>query len=1306
VPLNYRDLLAEGEGRPGVLHFGGARMAILDIAAGFWGLRSQIEALAGQQLADDALQQAGVNGGASFAAAFAPDVAPGGEEQALRDCIAAYEAAGFGHFQVEALEWPIGRVLVRAWDSFEAWAVGQHGRAAGDPTCAYSAGVLVGFANSLAGRQDIVCIERTCQAQGAESCLFELLPAAEAGQIPAAGPVADPALGRQLNLLEILFDRTPMGIVILGRDLKLRRANPTWAGFVDRYAGRPASQVAPGVSFFDLAPGTEEALLPIFERVLAGETVRQESFPLQTGKGTSYWDAVLSPLLEAGEIVGILHVSIDVTERVLAQRKLEETLETLREREERLSLVMRGTNDGIWDWNLETNEVYFSPRWKSMLGYTEDEIPHRYESWQQLVHPDDLEKALAVIQDHLEGRTSLFELEHRLRHKDGSYRWILARGTSVRDAKGRPYRMVGSHTDITERRQSEAHLRSLLENATDFAVYRVAADPAHPYGGQVVMASPSLQEIVGMPDPYRFESWFENVHPDDRPRIVEANRRAWEAGERYDQAVRVYHPGKQEWVWIHTISTPVFDAQGRLTHFNGLIVDMTEQKQAEEALQTQVAFENLTTMISTEFINLAPDEIDDGIRHALQIIGEFTGVDRTYVFVFSGDKATMSNLYEWCAEGVEPEIEHMQDVPVSAFPWTNGRLMQDEIVHVPQVRELPAEASADRRALQAMGIQSFISVPIARYGSVIGFLGFDSLRAERTWPEASIKLLQIVGEILTNALERKRAQAIQDGQRQFLELLARGSSFSDTLHSLVRLIEEQWPGMLGLILLLDADGMHLHYGAAISLPQEYTASIEGLEIGPLVGSCGTACCLGERVVAEDIATDPRWDGLRDLAVQYGLRACWSQPVLSVDGEVMGTFAMYYRHPRAPTGEELRTIEMAAHLVGIAIENRQARETLQKAHDELEARVEQRTTELRRANALLQQEIDQRLQAEEALRKSEVKYRELVENANSIILQMDAEGRITFFNRFAQEFFGYQEQEILGRSAVGTIVPATDATGYDLKAKIRDVLQHPERYYSSENENMRRDGERVWVAWTNRAIYDPDGRLSEILSIGIDRTEQRRAQEALEEQAKERAIAAERSRLARDLHDAVTQTLFSASLIAEVLPRIWERKPEEGTRRLGELRELTRGALAEMRTLLLELRPTALAEAQVGDLLRQLGESVTGRARVPVTVAADDTCEVPLEVKVALYRIAQEALNNVAKHAGASQAQVRLHCDPARVEMCITDDGCGFDVAAVPPDHLGLGIMRERGEAAGATVQIRSQIGQGTEVRVVWARGGA
>jgi len=212
------------------------------------------------------------------------------------------------------------------------------------------------------------------------------------------------------------------------------------------------------------------------------------------------------------------------------------------------------------------------------------------------------------------------------------------------------------------------------------------------------------------------------------------------------------------------------------------------------------------------------------------------------------------------------------------------------------------------------------------------------------------------------------------------------------------------------------------------------------------------------------------------------------------------------------------------------------------------------------------------------------------------------------------------------------------------------------------------------------------------------------EEALRQSEMEKAVTAERSRLARELHDAVTQTLFSASLIAEVLPRLWVKDPERGRRQLEEVRLLTRGALAEMRSLLLELRPGALARAKMDDLLHQLGRAMTGRTGVPVAVDADVQCPLPAKVQVAFYRIAQEALNNVAKHAEPSRVEVRFRSEEGRATLAISDDGRGFDAGSIPPGHFGVGIMQERAAAVGAELEIESESDSGTEVRVTWEQG--
>jgi signal transduction histidine kinase len=204
-----------------------------------------------------------------------------------------------------------------------------------------------------------------------------------------------------------------------------------------------------------------------------------------------------------------------------------------------------------------------------------------------------------------------------------------------------------------------------------------------------------------------------------------------------------------------------------------------------------------------------------------------------------------------------------------------------------------------------------------------------------------------------------------------------------------------------------------------------------------------------------------------------------------------------------------------------------------------------------------------------------------------------------------------------------------------------------------------------------------------------------------EQAQELATLQERQRLAQNLHDAVNQSLFSAGLIAEVLPRLWERDPAKGRQSLEDLRRLTRGALAEMRGLLAELRPQVLIDSELGDLLRQLGSAFTGRTNIPVTVNVMGNGELPADVQVAFYRLCQEAFNNIAKHAEADEVDIHLQYEAGTVELYLRDDGRGFDSEKIPSGHYGLGMMRERAEAVGAGLIVTSRPGSGTEIAVRW-----
>ena len=209
---------------------------------------------------------------------------------------------------------------------------------------------------------------------------------------------------------------------------------------------------------------------------------------------------------------------------------------------------------------------------------------------------------------------------------------------------------------------------------------------------------------------------------------------------------------------------------------------------------------------------------------------------------------------------------------------------------------------------------------------------------------------------------------------------------------------------------------------------------------------------------------------------------------------------------------------------------------------------------------------------------------------------------------------------------------------------------------------------------------------------------------LREQVERSAVAAERSRLARELHDSVTQSLFAASLKAEALLRAPESDPTQARENLRDMRRLTRGALAEMRTLLLEMRPGALAQAPLGDLLDHAVQATQARTRASIDLRVGDPRPLPPDVTIAFYRIAQEALNNMVRHAEAGQAWVTLTSSDDVIELAVRDDGCGFDPSSAGPEQLGLRIMRERAEAVGADLRIDTAIGRGAAITTTWSAG--
>jgi PAS domain S-box-containing protein len=467
---------------------------------------------------------------------------------------------------------------------------------------------------------------------------------------------------------------------------------------------------------------------------------------------------------------------------------------------------------------------------------------------------------------------------------------------------------------------------------------------------------------------------------------------------------------------------------------------------------------------------------------------------------------------------------------------------------------------------------------------------------------------------------------------------------------------------------------------------------------------------------------PAGSRLQTLHRQEGIRATLAAGI-RVGGTVFGAFGISFTHQREFSESERRLVIALAQRAALAIENARLYEQAETRLREVEA--------LAAENARLREDAERRAYASEALYQADEQLYHSLRLDEVLEAVLDVAKAILGSDTAGVWAIDTERRSLVAKAFRGT--PASFATALSNLAVLdmplvkeslgseitimEDLLNDPRLVGSALRELVEREGIRaalttpILVGEQVYGIFSLGYRAPHTFTAEEQRLALALAQRAgmaiknahLFEQAQQVATLEERQRLARDLHDAVTQTLFSSALIAEVVPELWEIDPSEGRQRLEQLRRLTRGALAEMRSLLVELRPGALTELGLADLLRQLAEATAGRTMldVDVTIEGERMGGLPADVQVALYRIAQEALNNVVKHAHAERATVLLRYQRHGLLLRVEDQGSGFEPSQVPAGHLGVGIMHERAHGVGARLNLRSAPGRGTRISVEW-----
>ncbi|MBN2189774.1 MAG: PAS domain S-box protein [Candidatus Aureabacteria bacterium] len=418
-------------------------------------------------------------------------------------------------------------------------------------------------------------------------------------------------------------------------------------------------------------------------------------------------------------------------------------LKSLAESEEKYRLSIEYIPLHLCEADKEGNIVLWNKFSEKMLGYSVNETVKKLKVHKLHENPPDADKVHKIASE-----TGMYNDEINLVHKDGTVFPVHLIVIPKKDNNGDEVGFYRFGEDITVRKKAEEEIyrsretfRKLIENTPVGII--VTNNKS-----EIIDINPSALEIFQRQRGEMIGRNPENFFADtkDRAFIIDDRMSKTERKE-----VVVTRPSGEKVPVIKSADSIELDGE---TCVMETLIDVSDWKRAEERASYRLDFERLITSISTSFIDMRNEEIDNEIQRALMEIGRFTGVDRSYVFLFREKGAVMDNLYEWCAEGIIPQKERLMNVNTGKFGWIVNKLKKDEIVHLNDISELPAEAKNERDEFRAEGIKSLINVILKVAGTPLGILGFDSVRKQRKWADDEIILLRIIGEIFTNALER------------------------------------------------------------------------------------------------------------------------------------------------------------------------------------------------------------------------------------------------------------------------------------------------------------------------------------------------------------------------------------------------------------------------------------------------------------------------------------------------------------------------------------------------------------------------
>jgi PAS domain S-box-containing protein len=1067
--------------------------------------------------------------------------------------------------------------------------------------------------------------------------------------------------------------------------------NPIGDGDVSVLLLRLGLQAEMGV----FVAGSKRADFPTqTERLLLNVAANQAAIGLQEARLLSEQKRVAQELDQrVAQRTSQLLAANEELEKEIAERKRAE--EKLRGSEAFLAEGQRISRTGTWSWTVASGKVTWSEEHYRIFGVDPEKTKPSFQLFLETVHPEDRSFIKQELDEAIRERRG-FDLEFRLTLPDGAIKHVQGVGRPTLGPSGEVDSYVGTTVDISERKRGEALFageKRLLEMiATGVPLEEILnvlcliIEDYRPGALASILLLRSdglhLDSVAGpsLPKEWRQEMEKLPIGPCAGSCGTAAYRGSavivadiatdplWDVPEH--RAAALSHGLRASW------SNPILSSERKVLGTFCIYERATRSPNSHDLEVIEKA-----TYLAR--VAIERDRAEAALRTSEEKYRDLINASPDAICVLDADsKFVLAN-----PAGVElagrPEEELIGSSVTNTYVPEELHLFRDRI------EKLKTEGSFrfERKFRRKNGEVIPVEVSLA------------ALRG------------QYYQAIIRDISQRKRREALLAAENRVLEMVAKGDSLADILDKLCLLVEEQSSGVLASTLLMDPNGKQLRHGAAPNLPKTYTEAIDGAFIGPAVGSCGTAAYRAEQVIVSDIATDPLWADFRELALAHSLRACWSTPIFSSEGKVIGTFAMYYREPRSPSPLEQETIKHITHLAGIAVQRKLAEQALHASEQVARGQVEALAQSLDVLTTAPEPEkfIGQMLSTiGRLLNANSVSLWLFDDSSDSLILRLSTSdgGKLAApdpEHPFIKNPLFWKENAVV-QELLFTAGPV-----------VCDDVDTDPRVNGDWGEHLKRNGTKrflavpllvggqvrgfVGIRHINRASYRPEEieltqALAHQVMLAIQLNE-------FAEQGQRAAVFEERNRMARDIHDTLAQGFTGVIVQLEAAEdAISCRCRKEADNHLHRAAQLARQSLSEARRSVHALRPQALQQHNFWDALKGTIKNTTVGTALHTKFAAQGKLpKLPQAWQENLLHIGQEALTNTLKYAHARNFETRVSYKAKELRLELRDDGDGFKVRD-RHDGVGLSGMRERVEQMGGQLKITSSRGKGTKVTVL------